>query len=471
MRGHNGRLFVGRQEGFDLAAFTSGMSLAPHLIAQWRATLVRRARELSRRGIHYVFLLVPDAPSVYPEDLPDDLTGPRQTVGATFIREMGCIPGITFVHPLVALRGARGGIDVYKRNDSHWSMFGSGVGYRELMTTITSLIPSRIVPASAVRFGHRFSYGDLGSLLDPEVRAEIPVAIFDGPEPERVLERHGPQRQTAIITRMDEAPPSRVLAFRDSFMTDLSPYLARSVRDLNTVGTTTRVLIDAVESWCPDLVLSQVAERRLIAFQSDHQPHSAKWIYESDYSGSVGQAVLRALNLLPQADQAAAAIRALDPSLLREPHLAYATAVVLEAAGDPGAASGFIEPLLESDKFDPAALCFAAKLVIGAGRMSEAVAFLEQAVEISPWNGAYHELLVYALIQDRRPLAAADAAERAVSRIEDHANLWYWTAILREAAGKPGRALEAIAQSLTFDPGNAVYRVLRDRLKANSPVT
>ncbi len=471
VQGRNGRLFLGRQDGFDLGRFTDGSALPPSLLAQWRATLARRGRELAKRGIPYVFMLAPDAPSIHPEDLPDDYPPPHRMAGRVFMEAMTDIRGVSFVHPVAALQGAKGGLDVYQRNDSHWTTFGSGVAYRELMAVVSPLVPCSTVKPSAVRFGHRSSYGDLGSLLDPEVRAEVPVADFDGPEPERALERRGPQRQTATATRMPDAPPTRVLAFRDSFMTDLSPYLARSFGELLTLGTTTRLMLDAVDDWRPDLVISEVAERRLVAYQSDHQPHGYDWTYLADYSNDVGEAILRALNLLQDDPHGAAGIiRGLEPSTLREPFRAYSAALVLEAVQDPGGASGFVERLVGPGCADPAALSLAARLVLSAGRAAEAVAFLGRAVELAPWNGAYQELLVYALMQDGRPVEAAEAGERAIRSIDDHANLWYWTAVLRKASDKHTAALEAVSAALALDPGNEAYRrLLADLGVAHSP--
>ncbi len=62
--GADGRLFLGQQDGFHLDRFTSGSPFSQLLIERWRCTLERRGREFARRGIPYVFLLVPDAPSV-----------------------------------------------------------------------------------------------------------------------------------------------------------------------------------------------------------------------------------------------------------------------------------------------------------------------------------------------------------------------------------------------------------------------
>ncbi len=466
VKGRNGRLFLGRQDGFDLGRFTDGSALTASLLAQWRATLRRRGRELSRRGIAYVFLVAPDAPSVYPEDLPNEYPGPYRMAGQVFLEAMGRIAGVTFVYPIAALRAAKGGLDVYQKNDSHWTSFGSGVAYRDLMRVVPSRIQSRTVPSSEVLFTYRSSFGDLGSQLDPEIRADIPVASFDGPDPVRILGCKGAQRQTATHTRMASVSGGRVLAFRDSFMTDLSPYLARSFRDLLTLGTTTRLMLDAVDEWQPELVISEVAERRLVAFQTDHQTHHHGWMYLSDHTSDIGRGVLAALNLLPQdPSAAAAAIRSIGPGLSDDPSHAYSAAYILEAAGDLNAAARFVQPLVEARPQDGAALSLAARLVLRAGRAGEAVSFVEKAVAAAPWNGAYHELLTYALIQDQRPVEAAEVAEHAILSIDDHANLLYWTAVLRVASGKRDGAAEAISSALTLDPCNKAYHELASRLR------
>ena len=468
VEGRGGRLFLGRQGGFDLGKFTDGSAVSPHLLGQWRATLLQRGKELSARGIPYIFMVVPDAPSVYHEDLPDQYAPPYRMPGAVFLEAMGDIPGVTFVHPVDAMRAAKGGIDVYARNDSHWTPYGSGVAYRELMAHILPLRNARVVPPSEVRFTHRWSYGDLGPLSNPELRVEFPVATFSTPEPKRLVQRSGAQRQTTTATHTPDAPPGRVLVFRDSFMTHLAPYLARSVSDLMTVGTTTGVLLDVVDSWGADLVISEVAERRLLAWQTDHQPHSFEWLYMTDYSGEHGQAMLKARNLM-DADpaQAAAIVRAEGDRCLADPLHAYSAAVILEAAGDPGAAARFVDSILRTHPDDTAALYLASKLAIAAERAGEAVSLLERAVGAAPWNGAYQELLVYALKENGRSSEALVAAEAALPRVEDHAGLWYWTAILREQFGQGETALEAVSRALVMDPFNQAYLNLSVRLSGH----
>ncbi len=468
VEGRSGRLFLGRQAGFDLGRFTDGSAMSPLLLAHWRATLLRRGKELSARGIPYIFMVVPDAPSVYHEELPDQFAPPHRMPGAVFLDAMGDIPGVTFVHPVEAMRAAKGGIDVYARNDSHWTPYGSGVAYRELMAHILPLRDARVVPSSEVRFKHRWSYGDLGALSDPELRVEFPVATFSTPDPERLVQRSGAQRQTVTATHAADAPPGRVLVFRDSFMTHLAPYLARSVSDLLTVGTTTRVMLDVVDDWRADLVISEVAERRLLTFETDHQPHRFEWLYMTDYAGEHGQAMLRARNVMDtDAAQAAAIIRAEGDRCLADPLHAYSAAVILEAAGDPGAAARFVHSVLDTHPGDAAALSLASRLALGAGRPGEAVGHLERAVEAAPWNGVYQELLVYALREDRRSRQALVAAETALLKIEDHAPLWYLAAILREEFGHRETALEAVTRALVMFPDDQAYLDLSARLSSN----
>ncbi len=458
VQGRSGRLFLGRQDGFDLGRFTDGSAMQPLLLAQWRAALLRRGRELSARGIPYVFMVVPDTPSIYQDDLPEQYAPPFRTPGTVFMEAMGDIPGVTFVHPVNAMREARGGLDVYACNDSHWTPYGSGVAYRELMARILPLRTGRVVPPSEVRFTHRWTYGDLGTLCDPELRVEFPVANFSTPEPERLLQRLGAQRQTVTVTRTPDAPSARVLVFRDSFMTHLAPYLARSFSDLFTVGTTARVMLDVVGEWGADLVISEVAERRLLEFQSDHQPHSFEWMYMTDYSGEHGRAMLRARNVM-QADpaQAAAIVRGEGDRCLADPSHAYTAAIILDAAGDLGAATRFVDSVIESRPANAAALCLRARLALGAGQSGEAACLVQRAVEVAPWNGAYQELLVYALREDGRARQALDAAEAALLRIDDHAGLWYWAAILRNDLGYPDSALDAVNRALVLDPFTQAY--------------
>jgi hypothetical protein len=457
--GLNGRLFLGRQDGFDLGMFTAGDPFPPGFVAQWRSTLARRGRELAARGIPYVVFIVPDAPSVHPEDLPDGLQREFRSPGQIFLDAIGNIPGVTFVFPLKAMRQACGGLDVYKKKDSHWTTYGSYVAYRALMDAVQPLVPCRVVPARHVSFAFRRSYGDLGSLMDPEQAEEIPVHNIQGPGAEILGSMEGVGRQTGTETRaLGDVPACRALFFRDSYMTDLSPYLARSFSHFLTLGTTTRVLLDAVDAWGANLVVSQIAERKLFYYESDHLLDGYATTYGASFRGPAGARLLKALLLLREDPAEAARLIAADEAtLLQDPLHAYSAALVSEANGDAARAERFIAAARAGDPDQPSFMALAARIALACGRLSDAVADAAQAARAAPYNGYFHELSTYCLVQAHEPAAALAAVEAGLTRVNDSPNLWFWASVCHQAVGNGEEAAARIVEALRLSPGNAVY--------------
>ena len=457
--GLNGRLFLGQQDGFDLDLFTSGNPFPPGAIDQWRSTLERRGREFLARGIPYVFFLVPDAPSVHPEDLPKSSRTGARSPGEILIEAMGDIPGVTFVFPLDAMRQARGGLDVYKKKDSHWTSFGSFIAYQYLMQRIAPLVPTRQVASRDVSFTTRRSYGDLGSLMDPEEAEDIPVPNIAGEDVQIVRNMAGAGRQTgteALFT--GDGPPTRALCFRDSYMTDLAPYLARSFQRLLTLGTTTRVFFDAVDRWEADIVISQVAERKLIFAESDHQLDDYQSTFGSTFRGPAGGRLLKALLLYKSSPGEAASLIAEDRQVFMDDAVqAYSAALICEAHGDIQAAQAYVAASLALAPDEASTLTLAARIALALGNLKDAVRLSGEAVRIAPFNGYYHEFHVYAQLQDGDGDAALGSVESALMRITDSANLWFWGSLCHDAAGHGARAARCANEALRLQPRNAVY--------------
>jgi Flp pilus assembly protein TadD len=464
--GMNGRLFLGEQDGFILDLFTSGDPFPPNLLARWRATLARRAREMAARGIPYVFFIVPDAPSVHPEDLPAEVQRGFRTPGEVFLEAMGDIPGVTFVYPLRAMQQACGGLDIYKKKDSHWTTYGSYIAYRELMRAVQDLVPCRVVPARDLRFTFRRSYGDLGSLTDPEQAEDVPAHSIDGPGTSTIVSMEGVGRQTGTETHaLADLPPCRALFFRDSYMTDLSPYLARSFAQFLTLGTTTRVLLDAVDDWKANLVVSQVAERKLFFCESDHQLDGYHTIYGGSFRNPAGARLLKAL-LLVREDPAEAARLVADDgqTLAADPVQAYSAALIHEANGDLVQAARFAAAAVALQPDQPSFLALAGRISLGLGRLEEAVGLTAEAAGLAPYNGYFRELHIYTLVQAHDVPGALAVAEAALERVTDSANLWYWASVCHDALGHGPEALARITQALRLSPADPAYMALRDKL-------
>ncbi len=465
--GKNGRLFLGAQDGFDLDLFVDGGTWNRPMLDRWRATLARRGRELARRGIPYIFFIVPDAPSVYPQDLPTEVPAGFRPPGEVFLEAMGAIENVIFVYPLADLLQAKGGLDLYQKNDTHWTSYGSYVGYRSLMRALEGLVPCRTVPARNVQFSFRRSYGDLGSLMHPEQAEEIPVARISGSDVASAVSYEGVGRQTATETTCPDClPKSRAIFFRDSFFTDLAPYVARSFSHLLTIGTTTRVMLDVIDSWHSDVVVSQVAERKLCFLETDHQLEGYDTLYKGVYGSPAGKRLLQARLGLGGNPAAALALIDEDFDAYRgHPEQAFSAALIYEANGQAESADELAQNALAARPTHASFLALAARTALACRRASQAVELAGEAAMRAPYNGYFHELHTYCLMQDAQPRQALAAAEDALGHIEDHANLWYWASILQEAIGSKRLAADRAQRAHGLDPEHALYTEQVEKLK------
>lgn len=454
--GRNNRLFLAKTEGYELAGFLDGAMWRAVPLALWRATLRRRARELARRGVAYIVLIAPDAPSVHTEDLPAPPPD-ALPLGARFIAAMGAVEGVSFVYPRDPLREARGGLEVYPRTESHWSSYGGLVATRVLLAELRRCRPDIAWGVPQPVFKMRRAYGDLGSATELEMTSDVPVPVYAGPEPTRVLDRGGAERQTAVETAWPDAG-GRVLAFRDSFMTEMAPHLARTAGAFRRYGSTSRLLLDAVEDWQPDVVISEIAERRLVDHQSDHILERHDSLYLADYRSEEGQIVLRVLNRARAAPaQAAEQVRAHPQLWTATPVTAFCGARLLEAAGDVPGAAALADRACAARPQDPAFRALRGRIALAEGLLDRAVADASAAAEAAPWNGYYAELLVYALIQAHRPDQARARAPHALERIDDHPQLWYWASVLHREAGDVAASRAALARARELAPSEPAY--------------
>ena len=289
VQGRNGHLFLGSQAGFDYPLFTSSRPFNEPLIELWKRTLRRRARELRQRGVPFVFVLVPDAHSVCREDLPDGTDRDFEAPGDIFLAAMRDVDDVIFVDVRGDLLGARGGLPIYRRTDSHWTQYGAYVGYRAFCKAIAPFVDVTQIAARDVEFRFRHFFGDLGVLVEPEQSEKTPRATIANHPYERRYENEGLGRLGVLETQSASARACRALFFRDSFMTDQFEFIGGSFSDVLTAGTTTSVFLDAVDTWKPDIVVNQVGERRLFAYETDHRAVTFDDVFRSDFTSPLGR--------------------------------------------------------------------------------------------------------------------------------------------------------------------------------------
>lgn len=457
--GRNGRLFLARDGSYCLREFVAGRSLTCASLERWRLTVQRRAAELGRRGIPYVFYIVPDAPSVYPEDLPPGLVR-GETPGQRLSAALQGIANVTVVYPLSDLLEAKGALPVYRETDTHWSGYGAFVAYGALCRAIDGLLPMRPLMSREVGFELRQEFGDLGSLATPErTGRNATIRIRDR---SFTRDRHlpGPFRTNSQLFHADGAPPARVLILRDSFMTEQAPLMAVTFGSTEMVGTTSRLFLEHVDRTRPSMVMTEICERRLTEWENDHQLLGFDEMFGTDWTTDVGRLAL-ATELALDRGQLPEIRRASDPLLDHagelSPGHAFVAARACMALGDFAAADLLIARSLAAEPDRPAFLCIAAQLRFALGDGLGALAQARQAVRCAPWNGFTHELLAYLLLAVDQVTEAAAVLDAATDRIADHPHLFFLASLAAERDGRPTDAIAAMRRCIGLWPDNADY--------------
>ena len=457
IEGRNGRLFVGNQGGFDVDRFISPRPLRASQTELWRRTLRRRARELKRRAIPYVFFLVPDAHFVCAEDFPEEMPLPRSAPGDHFLQEMAELRDIVFVDPRKALVDAKGLLEIYRKTDSHWSMYGSYVGYQVLARALEALVPMSHIRASDISFEFRPTFGDLGASVVPERLEAAPRLTLERNPFQNVYVNDGFRRNGCQQTFAPSAAPSRALFYRDSFFTFLAEYVARSFRDMLCVGSTS-FFLDEVDRWKPHVVVSECGERRLSYYASDHRRDSFEDLFRADFASAKGRVAHKALMLLGEGliAQALSEIAPLEAATDLDPDHAYALAQVYVAAGDFDRAATAIEVARGALPERTSFLSIEATIALARGDTAIALDRAERALALAPYNGYHHETYATILINCHAAAEARRHLDSTFAEIDDSGVLWYLSSLASRACGDDASASETIVQALTLDPSRLV---------------
>jgi predicted Zn-dependent protease len=217
-------------------------------------------------------------------------------------------------------------------------------------------------------------------------------------------------------------------------------------------------MFDAVETWRPSIVVSQVAERKLFYHGVDHQIDGFETIYHPNFRPAAGGRLLKAM-LLRNQDPAAAKAAIVDHvgELAKDPVHAFSIALVMESAGDIDAAQRLIDDALEQRPDQPSFNALAARIALAKGQLATAVSFAAAAARLAPSNGYFHELHTYCVVQADGAAAAVKLVEAALRHVTDHPNLWYWASVCHAAVHQMAPAKAAIDCALALAPDDAAY--------------
>lgn len=262
--GKDGWLFLANEGSLEDYRHTDPMT--PQELEAWRQMLEGRQRWCAEHNIPYLLVFAPSKHTIYPEEIPDAITrvpGPSRLEQLTQYLEERHSPVqvLDLTAPLLAAKGQ--GVRLYQKTDTHWNDRGAWVGYQALMAAVRKRVPGvRVLSADEFEPVTRNQPGmDLAGLLGlndqfreesldlkPRIPLRLPYVEQDVIEPFTV----------------DATAPGQpgVVVFRDSFFTQVLPWLAESFGRgayFWQYGFNPSI----IEAEHPAIVIQEFAERKL----------------------------------------------------------------------------------------------------------------------------------------------------------------------------------------------------------------
>ncbi len=284
--GRDGWLFLTGGTNRVLAQY-GRPGVSRRLLWRWRRIIADRVRTCARLNATYIHAVAPEKLTVYGDRAPELALDPARAPVRRLARWLTASRGArAFVDLDAAFRAARqgdgDGPPLYLRTDSHWTLHGSEVAYRAILSRM-GVAPRADFEARRSGGTVRFS-GDLGHKLAPIRHEQAPVTTF-ATGARRIyandllteLEAQGRGIAAHLgahaVFRNDDpgADPRRLVIFGDSFcqhtshspVATLTALLADTFAEVHFLWSTS---IDwhYLERVRPDFVLGEIAERFMI---------------------------------------------------------------------------------------------------------------------------------------------------------------------------------------------------------------
>lgn len=236
-------------------------------LESWRQMLESRSRFCADRGIPYVVVFAPSKYDIYPQYMPDALTqvGHRSRLDQllTYLAQThSSLHVIDLRPPLLNARAP--GLRLFQKTDTHWNDLGGWLAYHAIMSEVTDKLPTAcVLQVEDFEVVTRTRPGmDLAGLLGLndvlreesfDLRPRIPLRL---PHVEQNMVQ-------PIVVDADAKGGPSVVMFRDSFMTNVLPWVAQSF------GRGVYLWEDGfdqklIESEHPDIVIQEFAQRKLM---------------------------------------------------------------------------------------------------------------------------------------------------------------------------------------------------------------
>lgn len=301
--GQQGWLFLNSQaSGEHQDAMGSGLFTAEEL-RRWHDYLIYRDREARARGAQFLFVMLPNKSTVYPEYWPDHYSKVGELTRLQQLVDVMQGSGVAVVDVRAAMQDGKQLGQLYLRSDTHWNLLGANIAQYEIMKRLAEYFPDlepKLYPfhnANEEERGQLHYPSDLSGMMglirdDPGPQVPVvegigscvgqpnpnglrvwPLAVGDcATRVEGLAVQHwdhlqGAQRTYLFAATEYPAGRRRLLMVRDSFYEMLAPYFSNRFAYAEYVGLgrplekeAWTLMLDAVK---PDVVIEEMLERNL----------------------------------------------------------------------------------------------------------------------------------------------------------------------------------------------------------------
>lgn len=244
----------------------------PQELEQWKKVLEQRCQWLAARGILYLFIIVPNKNTIYPEFMPDRIRKAQQQSRFGQLKEY--LENYSIVRPLdlrQALIEAKSQYPVYSKTDSHWNDFGAYIAHREIINYISHYFKGA-VPLPLSRFNVEtvnHMGGDLAIMLSLHEEILRENIIRMEPSPAFTFRESRGENISRYVrqihTQCQTAPLPDILMVHDSCYHRLKSFLSEKFsRVLYIWDWDFNFYPEIIEHEKPTLVIDEMAERFLM---------------------------------------------------------------------------------------------------------------------------------------------------------------------------------------------------------------
>jgi SGNH hydrolase-like domain, acetyltransferase AlgX len=262
--GKNGWLYyVAKSQGSSLEDYM-GLIRVDSVNLKWMLSSMERTNlQLTKMGIEFVFVVVPDKQTIYPEFLPSNVHENRRypTRLIQIMNYLGKHSSMQIIDLGAPLKNRKNvaRFPFYKKTDSHWNHYGAFSAYQEIMKSM------KIEPLRETDFTWNqplnLPSGDLAGMLGASDQFmednEIQVKLNHG-DLVSFKEIENEFGKFLVSTNVNKTLPKLVL-FHDSFGPYLQPFLCYNFRECIFVNG--RYSQEIVDKEKPDVVMVESVER------------------------------------------------------------------------------------------------------------------------------------------------------------------------------------------------------------------